>query len=257
MSEQNIKLTVAYDGTAYHGWQRQKNGISVQQTLERALSAVYGESIIVHGAGRTDAGVHAWGQTVSFRAHSPLPIERLPMVVNAQLPDDIRLREAEIAEHSFHARYSAKGKRYRYLIEQSPADNPFSGRYSWNVKTPLDIAAMEEAAACLMGEHDFRHYTTTAVSAENFVRTITALDIRPIEAGDGILPWRQLYRPLSVEVAANGFLYKMVRIIVGRLTAVGRGQLEPEKIAGFLDGSYWRNIPPAPAQGLMLMDVYY
>jgi len=255
--EQNILLILEYDGTLYHGWQRQTNGVSVQQTLEHALSGIYQERIAVTGAGRTDAGVHAFGQAAGFRAHRPVPLDKLPEIVNAKLPGDIHVRSARLMPDSFHARYAARGKRYRYVMEQGGGTSAFSGRYSWNVGGTLDVSAMEAAARSLPGRHDFRYFTVSGVSAWDFVRTIQRLDIAELPEGPDLFPWQRLTRPLMVEAVADGFLYKMVRIIVGRLAAVGRGALLPERMAGFLDGSFRENIPPAPPQGLMLMEVYY
>jgi len=257
VTEQNILLILEYDGTLYHGWQRQKNSSSVQQALEHVLSGIYQERIAVIGAGRTDAGVHAFGQAAGFRAHRPVPLDKLPEIANAKLPGDIHVREARLMPAGFHARYAARGKRYCYVLEQGGATSAFGGRYSWNVGGELDVAAMRAAAACLPGRHDFRHFTVSGVSARDFVRTIQRLDIAELPEGAAFFPWQRLAKPLAVEAVADGFLYKMVRIIVGRLVAVGRGALAPERMAGFVDGSFWENIPPAPPQGLMLMEVYY
>ncbi len=254
---ENILLTLEYDGSAYHGWQRQKNSVSIQQTLEQALSAIYQQPVAVIGAGRTDAGVHAYGQRANFISPRPVPLAKLAGIVNAKLPPDIRVRQAEAVAADFHARYDAKGKLYRYLIEQGGPASAFTGRYSWQVGGPLDEAAMRAAAQYLLGRHDFRHFTVSGVSAVNFVRQIRRLELSQPPTGPGFFPWQRLQSPLVLEAAADGFLYKMVRIITGRLVAVGRGLLRPEQIRDFLAGSLDLHIPPAPPQGLMLMEVYY
>lgn len=254
---ENILLTLEYDGSAYHGWQRQKNSVSVQQTLEQALSAIYRQPVAIIGAGRTDTGVHAYGQRANFISPHPIPLAKLAKIINAKLPPDIRVRQAEIVAADFHARYSAKGKLYRYLIEQGGPASAFTGSYSWNVGGPLDVEAMTAAAQYLLGQHDFRYFTVSGVSAVNFVRQIRRLDISCPVPGPDLFPWQRLNAPLVLAAEADGFLYKMVRIITGRLAAVGRGALKPEQIRDFLDGSLDLNIPPAPPQGLMLMAVYY
>lgn len=260
MSERVIRMTVSYDGTDFAGWQRQpaSHGPSVQQTLEDALSGLLNrERVVVHGAGRTDAGVHAYGQCCHFRTSAALPVEKLPLILNRKLPAGVRVRAAAEAAPDFHARFSASGKHYRYTVERGAAASAFTGRFSWQVDTALDVAAMREAAALLVGRHDFRHFTVSGVSAHDFTRTITRLDIIEPAAGEALLPWQALSAPLLFDVAGDGFLYKMVRIIVGRLLAVGNGALPPAALAGYLDGSERRNIPPAPGRGLMLMEVFY
>lgn len=255
----NIKLTIEYDGTNYAGWQRQPlhQGITVQQQLEKALCTVFREQIVINGAGRTDSGVHALGQVANFYCHKPVPVERIVMATNHQLPQDIRLVEACEVPMSFHARFTSHTKRYRYLLEQQTQPSAFSHRYSWQLEEKLDIEAMRKGAEFLLGEHDFRNYTVAGVSAENFVRNISDLLIYEPQQIEQIFPWQRLQQPMVIEVAANGFLYKMVRLIVCRLVSVGRHDLPPEAIQGFLDGSFKQNIRMAPPQGLMMVRVNY
>ena len=257
LMESNICLILEYDGTAYHGWQRQKNSLGIQQVLEKALSEVYQEQIVVTGAGRTDSGVHALGQCCNFRAHTQVPVDRVALVLNHQLPSDIRVKSAEQVSDSFHARYSAHSKRYCYLLEQRANANAFNYRYSWPVNDELDIVAMKNGAAYLTGRHDFRNFTVSGVSATDFVRNVQELNINPLLSADSIFPWQCMNQPILIEVEANGFLYKMVRIIVSRLVAVGRGRILPADMGGYLDGSFNRRIPPAPPQGLFLKEVSY
>ena len=256
-----IRMLVSYDGTDFAGWQRQpaSHGMSVQQTLEDTLCQLLRERVTVHGAGRTDAGVHAWGQCCHFCSDVAVPVEKLPLILNRKLPPSVRIRAAETAAADFHARFSACGKHYRYTVERGALPSAFCGRYSWQVTEMLDVAAMRRAAAYLIGRHDFRHFTVSGVSAREFTRTIHRLEIHePAQPQPELMqPWQQQQAPLLYDVEGDGFLYKMVRIIVGRLLAVGSGMLAPEAMAGFLDGSERRNIPPAPGRGLMLMAVHY
>lgn len=256
---QRILLTLSYDGTDYLGWQRQPGyqGVSVQQRVEEALRQVSGQRTVVHCAGRTDAGVHAWGQRCHFDCQQAVPLEKWPLLLNRHLPPAIRVRAAQPVAADFHARYHAMGKVYSYLIESFAPASAFGGRYSWQIERELDVAAMVRAAAPLLGRHDFRHYTLSKVSVTNFVRELRRLEISQPEPTTPLFPWQGLHRPLLIEVEGSGFLYKMVRLIVGRLVAVGWGQLPESAVAGFLEGSFWQNIPPAPARGLMLKEVLY
>jgi tRNA pseudouridine38-40 synthase len=257
----NIKLTIAYDGSNYLGWQRQPahHGISIQQKLEQALADLLQQPVTIHGAGRTDAGVHALGQVANFYCSKPLPIEKLPLVVNRLLPADIRIVAAEAVAESFHARFSSHIKRYRYVIEQGRRCSPFARDYSWQIESAVDIAAMQRASRVLLGKHDFRHFTLSKATVKDFVRELTEMEIYtvPQSGEDTPFPWQQLIDPLVIDVSGNGFLYKMVRLIVCRLLAVGQGKLPEEAIADFLSGSFWRNVPPAPPQGLFLQRISY
>jgi tRNA pseudouridine38-40 synthase len=250
-----IKLTLQYDGSAYVGWQRQaaRHGLSVQQALEDALARLLGQPVTLHGAGRTDSGVHAWAQVAHFCCPVAIPPPQLAPALNHILPADIRVRAAEAAEDSFHARFSATGKRYRYLLA---ADEPsaFNYRWYWPLKQWPDEEAMRLAAQLLIGKHDFRHFTLSNCNATNFVREVRA--IRIYRPGQLELPCH-LEQALAIEAEGNGFLYKMVRLLVARLLAVGQGRVPPAAMAEFLSGRPPLNLPPAPAQGLMLMEVYY
>ena len=255
----NLLLTLEYDGTNYLGWQRQPayQGMSVQQRVEQALAEVLGQRVVVHGAGRTDAGVHALGQCCSFLCPTAVPLEKLPDILNHRLPGDIRVSRAREMGADFHARFSAQGKHYRYLIEQQAPASAFRGRFSWQLEEELDLEAMEQAAAYLVGEHDFRYFTVRGCESKTFIRCIHRLSLTRPPAGEGGFPWQGLRQPLALDAEGNGFLYKMVRIIMGRLVAVGRRRLPPQVMEDFLRGSGPPNIPPAPPQGLMLMEVKY
>ena len=255
----NVLLTVEFDGTAYVGWQRQPayQGVSVQQKIEEALKDILGHPVSIIGAGRTDAGVHALGQRCSFCCDRPVPIARLAEIMNHRLPPDICVREAEEVGEDFHARFSAKSKRYRYLLEREAAPSAFGGRFSWQLPDAPDADIMRQGAKLLVGEHDFRHFTVSGCETKTFTRTVYALEISEPAAPPTLLPMQKLQRPLTVDIEGNGFLYKMVRIITGRLVALGRGQISLAEFAGYLDGAFDRNIPPAPARGLTLMEVKY
>lgn len=241
------KLIVAYDGTAYGGWQRQPNTITVQELLETALARVTGQNVTVHGSGRTDAGVHARAQVASCECVTRLRPVALQRALNANLPDDVRVMRVTRMPVGFHARFDAVAKEYRYQIDTGAVADPFLRRYAWHHPQPLDVRAMRRAAKWLVGRHDF-----TALSARpgtderNNVRTITRLTIRR----EG--------RLLTVAVRADGFLYKMVRTLVGALVRVGEGKLTAEALRELVRTR--RRVPvleTAPAQGLILWHVWY
>jgi tRNA pseudouridine38-40 synthase len=250
-----IKLILQYDGSAYIGWQRQlaRHGLSVQQAVEDALARVIGRPVTLHGAGRTDSGVHACAQAAHFFCPVAIPPERLAAALNHILPADIRVTAAEKADDSFHARLSATGKRYRYLLA---TDEPtaFNYRWYWRMAQLPQENFMRQAAACLIGKHDFRHFTLANGRAANFVRELRV--IRVYHPKQQELPCR-LDQALAIEAEGNGFLYKMVRLMVARLVAIGQGRLPPEAMADFLAGQPPVALPPAPPQGLMLMEVFY
>ncbi|HYG60698.1 MAG TPA: tRNA pseudouridine(38-40) synthase TruA [Symbiobacteriaceae bacterium] len=209
-----IKVTLQYDGTRYAGFQRQPNGVTVQEKLEEALRRLTGDGALKIGAaaGRTDAGVHARGQVVHFRTESRIPPDRWPYALNQQLPEDIVATRAELVPDDFHARYWAVNKRYRYTIEQGPFQSPLSRLYAFHWARELSLEAMQEVAALIAGRHDFAAFRSTGGSAKTSVRTVTVLTIT------------QETPFVYVDVAADGFLYNMVRIIAGTLLEVGAGR---------------------------------
>ncbi len=245
-----LRLTVAYDGTNYSGWQSQINAVSVQQTLEKAIARVTAERIRVTGSGRTDAGVHALGQIVSLKLESELPCETLLRALNANLPDDVVVRRVEEAPAGFHPIRGAKNKRYRYLLYDSPIRDVFLRTTAWHVHHPLDVVSMIEAARCLVGRHDFASFMTKGSKRTTTVRTITDLFLLREHALHG--------EQIRLEVAADGFLYNMVRIIVGTLVEVGRGKQPVEWVAEVLAACDRTAAgPTAPPEGLCLMQVDY
>ncbi len=246
--KRNIKLVVAYNGAAYHGWQRQAEGfITVQQCVEEAAARVVRHPVIVHGAGRTDAGVHASGQVANFHTTNfRIPLEGLRRAMNSRLPADIAVVSAQEAPDAFHASRSAVGKTYRYRILVSPQRAVDRHNLVYHFWRPLDADRMRQAAPRLLGTHDFRGLATSSDQRDNTVRTIFRCEVA--EVGDEI----------HVTVQGNGFLYNMVRNIVGTLIEIGRGRWEPEQIDLILSTRDRTNAgPTAPPQGLSMICVHY
>ncbi len=245
-----FKLTVAYDGTAYAGWQVQAAGRTIQAELERALLQVTGQRIRAVASGRTDAGVHALGQVVSFAARTKLPPDVLRRAIDAHLPHDIVVREVREAPEGFHAIRDAIRKRYRYLIQDGPLRDVFTRHYAWYLPQRLDAAAMRAAAACLSGRHDFTSFQAAGSPRASPVRTVYELLVerRPDAAGER----------LAIEIEADGFLYNMVRNIVGTLVEVGRGKQPAAWVAEVLAARNRKLAGmTAPPQGLFLVHVEY
>ncbi|MGI9860735.1 tRNA pseudouridine(38-40) synthase TruA [Moorella naiadis] len=244
----HLKITLAYDGTNYAGWQIQPaaHGPTVQGKVVAAIKRLTGEDITPVAAGRTDAGVHARGQVISFSTGSRIPIERWPLALNSVLPATIVALAAEETAPGFHARYQARWKWYRYTIYNHKVPDVFSRHYSWHVRQPLEVAAMIQGAASLEGEHDFRSFCAAGSPVRHFVRRVER--VRVTREGPRIY----------FDVVANGFLYHMVRIMVGTLVECGRGRLAPEAIPVILAAhSREQAGPTAPAQGLCLERVGY
>jgi tRNA pseudouridine38-40 synthase len=243
----HFKATLAYDGTDFHGWQIQPNQRSVQGVLIKALSEIEAGPVDVQGAGRTDAGVHALGQVASFALSNPIPVENLAKAMNRLLPTAVRVVSLDLVPSSFHARYTATGKLYEYRIWRDDICPPFDFRYFCHHPYPLDEPAMCEAAAAFTGRHDFRSLAAAGGGdVESTVRTIYSSTLR--REGE-----RLIY-----QVRGDGFLYRMVRNIVGTLFEVGRGRLKADEIAAVL-GAKRRSAAggTAPAKGLFLVRVEY
>ncbi|OPY59712.1 MAG: tRNA pseudouridine synthase A [Pelotomaculum sp. PtaU1.Bin035] len=245
----NIKVTIAYDGTNYHGFQEQAGTRfqTVQGTLEERLSKMAKRSIKVIGAGRTDAGVHARGQVINFMPGDwPVPAERVTYVINSLLPGDIVALDSEEVPGSFHARFSAVAKTYRYTIYNGKWQSPFLRLYSYHIPKPMDHEAMRDAAGFLLGEHDFSAFRALGTPVKTTVRTL--YQARVTREGDLI----------CVELRADGFLYHMARMITGTLIRVGLGKLPASETAGIMAGrDSLRGGPTAPARGLSLEKVEY
>ncbi len=242
-----IRLTLEYDGTNYVGWQSQPNGPSIQAALEGALSSVAAEPIAAVAAGRTDAGVHALGQVVSFETATARPLKAWILGANDLLPRDIAVVAAQDAPADFDARRSAQGKRYRYRIWNGRTRSPLRARTSWEIFRALDVAAMARAAEALVGEHDFAAFRGAGCDAKTTVRKLRELRVAGEPRGE-----------IFVEAEATAFLRHMVRNIVGTLVEVGLGKRAPEDVARVL-ASRDRKLagPTAPPQGLCLVEVRY
>jgi tRNA pseudouridine38-40 synthase len=244
-----LKLTLQYDGTRYVGWQRQAEGTSIQGLLEAALQPLAGAPVTVHGAGRTDAGVHALGQVASVTMATTLDGGTIVRALNAVLPPDVRVTSVEDAPADFHARFSATGKVYEYRIVNAPIVSPFIQRYAWHVIPPLDVGAMRQGSAALVGRHDFASFHAAGSSTHTSVRTLRRLDW---VAGNGS------DTPTVMRVEGDGFLRHMVRTIAGTLAEVGLGRRPPDATASIL-AARDRTLagPTAPAHGLFLVRVLY
>jgi len=245
----NLKLTLQYDGTNYVGWQRQDTGMSIQALLEDALAPIEGGRVTVHGAGRTDAGVHALAQVATVSLSSSIDPVTLARALNAELPRDVRVLSMQEVEPGFHARFSATGKVYEYRIVNAPIVSPFIQRYVWHVAPPLEIGAMRDASNALVGLHDFAAFQgsgSVVASTDRIVRSISWED----GAGYDL--------PLVMRIAGNGFLRHMVRNIVGTLVEIGIGRWPASRAAEILVSlDRTQAGPTAPAQGLFLVRVEY
>lgn len=242
-----LKLTIAYDGTRFVGWQRQAAGESIQGLIEEALARFEGAPVTVHGAGRTDAGVHALGQVASVELTSLHDAAAMARGLNAQLPGDIRVLRVEDAPAGFHARFGARSKTYRYQLRNALVVSPFERAYVWHVQDPLNLEAMRHAAAMLVGTHDFAAFQSRGSDTSGTVRTMTRSEWLTRE--DGVLAY---------EVEGNGFLRHMVRAIVGTLVEIGRGHRPASSIEALLaGGSRAAAGATAPPRGLFLVRVDY
>ena len=242
-----ILLRVAYDGTEYCGFQRQTNGLSVQQVLEEALSAWLKEDIRIMGASRTDAGVHALANAAAFDTETLIPGGKYAFGLNTSLPPDIRITGSVEVPADFHPRFTKTVKTYVYRIYNSTFENPLNRRYCLHCYGPLDLAAMQKAAAYLEGEHDFKGFASAGYSSKTTVRTLYEVSL---ERGEDDV--------ISLKLTGNGFLYNMVRIIAGTLLEIGRGELPPEQVLSVLEtGDRSLAGATAPAHGLTLMKISF
>jgi tRNA pseudouridine38-40 synthase len=242
------KMKIAYDGTLYGGWQSQINTTSIQSLIQKALSTLLRTPIIVIGSGRTDAGVHALGQVAHFRHHAEIDLSRTLLSLNALLPPDIRILAIDLVPSSFHARFSALSKVYHYHLHLDAAFDPFQRLYSHRPPHDVDLVLLREAAQCFIGTHDFTSFANTrsTISKKGNIRTIHRLDILEREKG------------VSLAFEGNGFLYKMVRNIVGTLLSASAGKITINAIERMFAARDRRAAGvAAPAQGLFLLEVKY
>ena len=242
----NIKLIIEYDGKGFNGWQKQPNKLNIQGEIERAIKEVTGEEVELNASGRTDAGVHAISQVANFKTESNIDINKIPLALNSKLKKSIIIKKAEEVDLNFHARYNAKGKKYRYIINNSLVGSAIYRDLEYNFPIKLDVEKMKHAAKYFEGEHDFKAFRSSGTSNKNSVREIYKVEIK--EANERII----------LEFTGNGFLYNMVRIMVGTLMDVGLGKIKPESIKDIIDSKERTKAgKTAPAQGLYLVEVYY
>lgn len=246
MCSKRYKMTLAYDGASYIGWQIQPKGASVQGEIQKVLSRILQEEITITGSGRTDKGVHARGQVAHFECAKTIEISELKTSLNALLPNTIRVNTLDLASTDFHARYSASGKIYHYHIHLGEVSDPFLSPYSLHIRPPLNLKAMQGATHVLIGTHDFCSFANHGSDTKDTIRTIKRIDI--FTYGKNI----------RVEFEGDGFLYKMVRNLMGALLDVGTGDLTREEIKAILRAKDRRCAPKsAPAHALFLSEVLY
>ncbi len=242
----HYKLTLAYDGTEYHGFQIQANAFTIQFYLEKALAGLYGKNIRLEAAGRTDAGVHARGQVVSFCAPSFVPDIQIPPALNGLLPEDILVVGAQQVDEGFSARRDAKAKIYSYTIDRGTFPDVLRRRYAWHIARPLDLKAIHKAASRLKGKHDFKAFQAAGSKVKTTVRTLFNLEVDTAE------------QFLILSFSGDGFLYKMVRNLTGTLVEVGLGRISEHKMNSILlEGNRELAGCTAPAKGLCLENVIY
>lgn len=243
----NIKLTIEYDGKDFNGWQKQPNKLNIQGTIEKAIERITGEQVELNASGRTDAGVHAFGQVANFKTNSNLPIEKWPLALNANLKKSIVIKSAEEVEERFHSRLTCKRKTYRYVINNSKYGTAIYRNLETYIPQKLNIEKMKKAVKFFEGEHDFKAFKASGTSSKSSVRTIYNAEV--IDSGND-----RIY----IELTGNGFLYNMVRIIAGTLVEVGLEKIEPGEIQNIIQSKdrskAGKTLPP---QGLYLLKVEY
>ena len=242
----NIKLTIEFDGSNFCGWQKQPKGRTVQETIEKAIFKATNEQIEINGSSRTDSGVHAKCMVANFFTNSTIPSEKFREAINVRLPEDVSIIRSEEVDENFHARYSSKGKTYSYTIINRYERLSLGHQYLYHYRYPLDFNKMEEACKYFLGTHDFKAFMSPGSSIKTTVRTIYELYLKK----DG--------EKIQIFITGNGFLYNMVRIIVGTLLKVGNGKIKPDEIEDIIkEGNRKRAGMCVPAKGLILEKVFY
>lgn len=239
-------MVIEYDGTNYHGWQIQKNAITVQEVITKAIKKITSEDVNLIGSSRTDAGVHALNQVANFISNCNIPLSKMPNALNSVLPKDIVIKNAYEADMDFHSRYSAKGKRYKYIIYNRKFNSPVYRNYSWHISNELDLDRMTESLTYLKGTHDFSAFKASGSSVKDSIRTVRDISLRKNDFN------------VEFEIEADGFLYNMVRIIVGTIVDVGIGKINPIHVKEILESKdRCMAGKTAPPQGLFLTKIYY
>lgn len=242
----NIKLTIEYDGKDFNGWQKQPGKLNIQGEIERAIKCITKEDVELYASGRTDAGVHSFGQVANFKTNSNIPISKMALAINSQVKNSIRIVKAEEVDENFHSRYCCKRKTYRYVINNSVCGSSIYRNLEYHMPIKLDVDKMKKAIKYFEGEHDFKAFKSSGTSSKSSVRTIYKAELK--QDGDRII----------IELTGNGFLYNMVRIISGTLVDVGLGKIAPDLIPKIIDGKdrtkAGKTLPP---QGLFLLKVEY
>lgn len=243
---QNIRIIVEYDGKDFDGWQKQPNKLNIQGEIERAIEAVTEQKVNLIGSGRTDAGVHSFGQTANFTLEKPFDIDKMAIALNSQLKKSIRIKEAKVVSDKFHSRYNCKEKTYQYVINNSRQGTAIYRNLQYHYPIELDAKKMKEAVKYFIGEHDFSGFKSSGTSNKSSVRSIYKADVK---RKDDLI---------TITLTGNGFLYNMVRIIAGTLLEVGQGKIKPEDITDIIESKdRTRAGKTLPPQGLYLVNVKY
>ena len=242
----NIKLTIEYDGKDFNGWQKQPTKLNIQGTIEQAIKQITGEEVQLNASGRTDAGVHAFGQVANFKTNSQIPIEKFAIAINSKLKRAIVIKKAEEVDERFHSRLNCKKKTYRYVINNTPEGTAIYRNLETHIPQKLDVDKMQEAVKYFEGEHDFKAFKASGTSSKSSVRTIYKAEV--YKKGDRVF----------IELTGNGFLYNMVRIIAGTLVDVGIGKIKPNEISQIIKMQKRENAGKTlPPNGLYLLRVMY
>lgn len=242
----NIKLVIEYDGNKFGGWQKQPTKLNIQGEIEQAIKEITGENVELNASGRTDAGVHSLGQVANFKTDSKIDIEKFAIAINSKLKKSIVIKSAEEVSDDFHARYSCKGKKYRYVINNSHQGTAIYRALECHIPQKLNVKNMQKAAKCFEGEHDFKGFRASGTSSKNSVRTIYKAEVK------------EKAERVTIELTGNGFMYNMVRIIAGTLVDVGLGKIKPNEIPEIITLKDRNKAGKTlPAHGLYLVEVYY